>query len=234
MQARAKENRFGVEHRVLGASERDSVDASSKCHGPKIFGSASRRRDCIGQSSTVQMNSQAGFVGGGAEICNLGDGVGRAQLRRLRQREHPRLDVVNVSEGVQQRREIVGPQLSVVARDILQLHAENLLWCTCLVDVDVGGRCAHDRLAGLQQRTEGNHVGACSAEGEQHLDIEITERANRVDCLAGVAVETVGRLVSFIGSVDRVEIAGVNATEVVARKIAKRRGKIHRGDARAE
>jgi len=78
------------------------------------------------------------LMGALGERADLGRRVDRAELGRLPNRDHPRLDVVLVAADALPAPEVLRRELAVIGLDGEELHARDTLGSAAFVDVQVG------------------------------------------------------------------------------------------------
>jgi hypothetical protein len=146
-----------------------------------------------------------------------GDGlrrVDRAELGALGDRDHARLHDVLVADAHEERLDELGSQPAVRRVDDEQL-APRALGSAALVDVQVRGARADDRLPGLRQRLQTEHIRASSVEHWKCLGIRSKMVAKALNGACGPGITTVGGGMSLVGGDDRRQHVGMDPGVVV-------------------
>ena len=120
------------------------------------------RRPCAGAC-----RSACDVVGDRAELV---DGVQRAELGGLRQRDDERLGAVLVAPAPRLAVDELGRELAVVGRHGQELDAGDPLGRAALVDVDVSGGCRDHGAPARQHRLQPDDVGSGAVEHRERLD----------------------------------------------------------------
>jgi hypothetical protein len=124
--------------------------------------------------------------------------------------------VVDVAEQVGVLLDLLGPQLAVLGRDRDELAAGEPLGRAALVDVDVRGLGADDRLVGREQALQADDVGARAAPREHDGRRHAEDVVDLTDGPLGPGVGPVGQRVAGVGPGDGLEHRRVHPRRVVA------------------
>ena len=147
---------------------------------------------------------------------DLLDGVAGPDLGGLGHRDHLRLHVVLVADPDGGSLHPLGGELAVGSGYGDELASEEPLRGTTLVDVDMGGVGADDRLEGTEKGLEPHHVGPGSVEDEEHVGIVAEVLLEEVYGLGGHRIFAVSGGVSDVDPGHAVENGGMDAGPVVA------------------
>ena len=155
-----------------------------------------------------------------AIVAQLVDGVERAELGGLRERDHERLRAVLVAPAPRLAVDQLGGELAVVGRDVQDLDAGDPLGRAALVDVDVGGGCRDHGAPAGEHRLQPDDVRAGAVEDREGLDALAEVLGEDLLQPRGVVVLAVGDLVAVVRGGDRGEHLGVDAGVVVGGEAA--------------
>ena len=175
----------------------------------------------VGDAGAVHVQLHAVRVHVVGDRADLVDGVRRAELGGLRDRDDQRLGAVLVSPAPGLAVDELGGQLAVGRLDREQLDAGDLLGRAGLVGVDVRGLRADDGAPAREHRLQADDIRARAVEDREDLHAlaevlgEHLVQPCRVDVLA------VGDLVAVVGGRDGVEDLGMHARVVVGGEAAQ-------------
>ena len=210
-----QDDRLGAHQPVLGAAERDRVDAGVGGQRPQRH---AERGGGVAQPGAVDVQQHPVRVrplGQGGDRLRRVDG---SELGALGDRDHPRLDDVLVPDPHAQRRDQLRRQPPVGRVDHDQLAA-GALGRAALVDVQVRGARAHPPSQGrVNAATHStlapvplNTGNACAAG---------PKCSRKRSCAGGPRVGAVGGRVALVGGRDRGDDLGMDAGVVVAGEAA--------------
>ena len=213
------DDRLRAERAVLGAAKGQDVDTGVGGEGPQR---QVKRRSGVGQPCAVHEDAHPALVrvvGDRAHFVGCVDG---AELAGLREVDDERLRPVLVVPAPGLLGDQVGRELAVGRADREQLEAGDLLRCSALVGVDVGGLRADDRAPAGQHRRQADDVGAGAV--EHRVGLGILAEVPCADLLQActVGIFAVADLVAAVGGGDRVEHLGVHTGVVVGGEAADR------------
>ena len=206
-------DRLAGEHAVLGAAERQHVDA--RLGGQRRDRRAHARRR-VGDPRTVHVQQHAARVGQLRQFAQLAPRVDGAELGDVGDRDDARLGVVLEPETGERGLHQLRRQFAVGRGDGDQLDVGDMLGRAALISGDVRTLGTDDALPRLADRCESDHVGAGAVPHEGDLRFLAQQELQRRDRADRPLVVAVRVRVTRVRLGDCREHLGVHACVVVA------------------